>query len=77
MIIVCVFEQNYFENNINMVFLLTIVKYILSLSLMKVLFLKNTMVHDAVAQCIARLTRDRWIPVSREFEPYQRHPLFP
>ena len=30
-----------------------------------------------VAQCpVARLTRDRWIPVSREFEPHQRPPLF-
>jgi len=26
---------------------------------------------------VARLTRDRWIPVSREFEPHQRPPLFP
>ena len=25
-----------------------------------------------VAQWVARLTRDRWIPVSREFEPHQR-----
>ena len=24
-----------------------------------------------LAQWVARLTRDRWIPVSREFEPYQ------
>ena len=23
----------------------------------------------------ARLTRDRWMPVSREFEPYQRPPV--
>ena len=23
-----------------------------------------------VAQLVARLTRDRWIPVSREFEPH-------
>ena len=30
-----------------------------------------------VAQWVARLTRDRWIPVSREFEPYQRPLLFP
>ena len=27
-----------------------------------------------VAQWVARLTRDRWILVSREFEPRQRHP---
>jgi len=26
---------------------------------------------------VARLTRDRWIPISREFEPHQRSPLFP
>ena len=25
-------------------------------------------------QWVARLTRDRWIPVSREFEPHQRPP---
>ena len=30
-----------------------------------------------VVQWVARLTRDRWIPVSREFEPRQRPPLFP
>ena len=30
-----------------------------------------------VAQWVARLTRDRWIPVSREFEPHQRPLLFP
>ena len=30
-----------------------------------------------VAQWIARLTRDRWIPVSREFEPHQWPPLIP
>ena len=30
-----------------------------------------------VAQWVARLTRDRWIPVSREFEPQQRPLLFP
>ena len=29
-----------------------------------------------VAQWVARLTRDRWIPISREFEPHQRPPLF-
>ena len=27
-----------------------------------------------VAQWVERLTRDRWIPVSREFEPHQRPP---
>ena len=30
-----------------------------------------------VAQWVARLTRDRWIPVSHEFEPHERPPLFP
>ena len=30
-----------------------------------------------VAQWVARLTRDRWILVSREFEPHQRPLLFP
>jgi len=30
-----------------------------------------------VAQWVARMTRDRWIPVSRKFELHQRHPLFP
>ena len=30
-----------------------------------------------VAQWVARLTLDWWIPVSREFEPHQRPPLFP
>ena len=30
-----------------------------------------------VAQWVARLTCDRWIPVSREFEPHQMPPLFP
>ena len=29
-----------------------------------------------VAQWVARLTRDRWILVSREFEPHQRPLLF-
>ena len=32
---------------------------------------------DGVAQWVARQTRDRWMPVSREFEPHQRPPLFP
>ena len=27
-----------------------------------------------MAQWVARLTRDRWTPVSREFEPHQRPP---
>ena len=30
-----------------------------------------------VAQWVARLTRDRWIPISRVFEPHQSPPLFP
>ena len=30
-----------------------------------------------VAQWVARLTRDGWILVSREFEPHQRLQLFP
>ena len=30
-----------------------------------------------VAQWEARLIRYRWMPVSREFEPHQRLPLFP
>ena len=30
-----------------------------------------------MAQWVACLTCDRWIPVSREFEPHQRPPLFP
>ena len=30
-----------------------------------------------LAQWVARMTRDRWIPISREFEPHQRPPLFP
>ena len=30
-----------------------------------------------MAQLVARLTRDQWIPVSREFKPHQRPPLFP
>ena len=30
-----------------------------------------------VAQWVARLIHDRRIPVRREFEPYQRPPLFP
>jgi len=30
-----------------------------------------------VAQWVARLIRYRWMPVSREFEPHQRLPLFP
>jgi len=28
-------------------------------------------------QWVVPLIRDRWIPISREFEPHQRHPLFP
>ena len=38
--------------------------------------LLNTSV-GGVAQLVARLTCDRWIPVSREFEPHQRLLLFP
>ena len=30
-----------------------------------------------VAQWVACLTRNRWMPVIREFEPHQRPPLFP
>ena len=29
-----------------------------------------------MAQWLARLTHDRWVPASREFEPHQRPPLF-
>ena len=29
-----------------------------------------------VVQWVARLTRDQWIPVSREFEPHQRPRCF-
>ena len=31
----------------------------------------------SVAQWVARLTRDRWIPVSREFKPHHMPLLFP
>ena len=31
-------------------------------------------VYRGVGQWVARLTRDRWIPVSREFEPHQKPP---
>ena len=31
-------------------------------------------VYRGVGQWVARLTRDRWIPVSREFEPHQKLP---
>ena len=31
----------------------------------------------SVVQWVARLTRDWWIPVSREFESHQRPALFP
>ena len=34
-------------------------------------------VRNGVAQWVACLTRTRWMPVSREFEPQQRSPLFP
>ena len=38
----------------------------------------NSVIRPSIgAQWVARLTRDRWIPVSREFEPHQRPPLFP
>ena len=33
--------------------------------------LGRTQLSKYVAQWVARLTRDRWIPVSREFEPHQ------
>ena len=33
------------------------------------------LVRGAVAQWVARLTRDRWIPVSREFEPPSKAPV--
>ena len=36
-----------------------------------------TRFRGGVAQWVARLTRDRWILISREFEPHQRSPLFP
>ena len=40
--------------------------------------IKNTLLQlFTVAQWVARPTRDRWIPVSREFEPHQRPQLFP
>ena len=29
-----------------------------------------------VVQCVVRLTRDRWIPVTRELEPHQRPRCF-
>ena len=32
--------------------------------------------YGGVAQWVARLTRDRWIPISRDLEPHQRPPLF-
>ena len=36
------------------------------------------MLRGGVAQWVARLTRSRWMPVSREFEPHQlMPPLFP
>ena len=35
----------------------------------------QTLFRGGVAQWVARLTRDRWIPVSREFEPHQRPPV--
>ena len=38
---------------------------------------KSRSLCGGVAQCVARLTRDRWILVSREFETHQRPPLFP
>ena len=37
---------------------------------------KDKYIFGGVAQWIARLPRDRWIHVSREFEPHQRPPLF-
>ena len=37
----------------------------------------SPMKRGGVAQWVARLTHDRWIPVSREFEAYERPPLFP
>ena len=30
----------------------------------------------SVTQWVARLARNQWMPVSREFEPHQRLPLF-
>ena len=40
--------------------------------------IKNTLLQlFTVAQWVARLTRDPWIPVSREFKPHQRPQLFP
>jgi len=34
-------------------------------------------IRGGVEQWIVRLTRYRWMPVSREFELHQRPPLFP
>ena len=34
-------------------------------------------IHLSKFQWVERLTRGRWIPVSREFEPQQRPGLFP
>ena len=36
----------------------------------------NFYVRGGVAQWVARLTRDQWIPVSRDFEPHQRPRCF-
>ena len=37
----------------------------------------NSGLWGGVVQWVARLTRSRWMPVSREFEPQHRPPLFP
>ena len=40
-------------------------------------YVQRNPLSGAVVKWVARLTRDRWIPVSHEFEPHQRPPLFP
>ena len=55
------------ERQKNSIYLFTVKQYVLG-----AVFLRG-----GVAQWVAPLTRDRWIPVSREFEPHQRPPLFP
>ena len=35
------------------------------------------MTFNDLAQWVECLTSNRWVPVSREFEPHQRLPLFP
>ena len=69
------FKHLFYEDSLSGLLIIKILVYASALSAKNRLDTK--MLRDGMVQWIARLTRDRWIPVRREFEPHQRPPLFP